>query len=124
MSNKLDKYLEQKNLHNSMVEAAYKAQNIRQYKRSDCDKYGLSIGSTWHDRGESMGVLTGYRGYYGDSGCSYQCTPRLAHYLTKVVNAKMQELVDEAIKLSEKDLATYQDAAQEEARRVLAETEK
>jgi hypothetical protein len=124
MSSKLDKYTEQKQLHASMIEQAYKAQNIHQYQESRCDKYGLTIGGKWHDRGEHMGYLTGHRGYYGNSGCTYECTPRLAEYLLKVINERMQELVDEAIELSAKDLEKFRTAAQAEAEKVLLETAK
>lgn len=119
---KIENYKREKNEHSIMVENAYKAMNKGDYKSSSRDKYGLSIGGKWHDHGESMGYLTGHSGYYGSSGCTYECTNRLAQYLRIVINKKMEELVEEAIKLSEKDVEQKRKEAEQEAKSVLNET--
>jgi hypothetical protein len=98
--------------------------NKGEYKRSDRDKYGLAIGGKWHDSGEPMGHLTGHSGFYGNSGCTYEATPRLAKYLKIVINKRMEELVEEAIKLSQSEVEKTRVDAEEEAKSVLNETSK
>lgn len=120
---KIKEYKKEKNLHDQMKSSAYKAMNEGEYKRSDRDKFGLEIGSKWHDHGEDMGYLTGHSGFYGSSGCSYECTPRLANYLRIVINRNMKSLVDEALKLSEIDLEKIRISAENEAKEVLKLTE-
>lgn len=119
---KIESYKREKQEHNSMVEDAYVAQNKGIHKDSRRDKYGLSIGSKWHDRGEHMGYLTGHSGYYGSSGCTYRCSERMAKYLRIVINKRMGELIDEAISLSEADVEKVRLLAEEEAMSVLLET--
>lgn len=105
--------------HSIMAEGAYKSLNEGKYKDSRRDKYDLSLGSRWHEHGENMGVLVGYSGFYGSSGCSYHATPRLAEYLQIVINKNMKQLVDEAIELSEKDVEALRLIAEKEAKEVL-----
>lgn len=121
---KIENYKREKNDHDYMIESAMKAMNDGKYSDRSRDKHGLSIGDKWHDKGESMGYLTGYSGFYGSSGCTYQCTARLAHYLRRVINQKMKELVTEAILLSEKDVEKARNLAEDEARSVLLETKR
>lgn len=116
---KIEKYKKEKSDHGNMVHSAYTAMNEGSYKRSDRDKYGLAIGSRWHDRGESMGYLTGYSGYYGSSGCTYQCTERLAKYLIRAINKNMKSLVDQAVEMSLLEVEKHRKDAEEEAKAVL-----
>lgn len=120
---KILEFKKEKNDHNSMIDQAYKAMNKGEFKRSDRDKFGLSLGSRWHDHGEPMGFLTGYSGFYGNSGCTYQCSPRLASYLQTVINKNMEKLVEEAIVLSQIDVEKKRLAAEEEAKSVLKEVD-
>jgi hypothetical protein len=119
---KIENYKKEKNDHLSMIEQAYKAMNEGKFKDNQRDKFGLSIGGKWHEQGESMGYLTGHSGFYGSSGCTYQCSSRLARYLKIVINKKMKELVDEAIILSQKDVEDIRLIAEDEAKSVLLET--
>lgn len=121
---KIEIYKKENSEHSNMVEQAYTALNKGIYHDHRRDKHGLSIGGKWFERGENMGYLTGHSGYYGSSGCSYKCSPRLAKYLIKVINKRMEELVDEAIALSEIDVEKKRVDAQEEAKSVLLETTK
>lgn len=119
---KIEEFKKEKQDHEIMVSNAYTAMNEGAYKRQSRDKYGLRIGGKWHDHGEHMGYLTGHSGHYGDSGCTYRCDPRIAQYLKTVINARMKELVDAAIVLSEKDVEKKRLAAESEAKLVLEQT--
>lgn len=121
---KIEIFKKEKSQHASMVDQAYKSQNLHQYKDSRRDKFGLSIGGKWHDHGEPMGYLTGHSGFYGSSGCSYECSPRLAEYLRIVINKEMEQLVEKAILLSEIEVEKTRLAAEAEAKMVLQEAVK
>lgn len=116
---KIEEYKEEKNEHEYMVQGAYKSLNKGKYERSDRDKFGLSIGGQWHDYGEKMGYLTGHSGFYGNSGCTYEATPRLAKYLKIVINKRMADLVEDAILLSLRDVEKKRKDAESEAQAVL-----
>jgi hypothetical protein len=117
---KIEEYKKELNDHNYMRDSAYKAMNIGEFKDSSRDKHSLSISNgKWHESGESMGYLIGYSGFYGSSGCTYQCTPRLAEILKKVINRNMEKLVEEAILIPESMVEDKRLAAESEARSVL-----
>ena len=120
----IEEYKQEKDLHEGMVNGAYKSMNKGSFNRSDRDKHDLSIGGTWYDHGEPMGNLIGYSGFYGNSNCSYHATPRLAKYLRTAINQDMENLVEKAIALSERDVENKRRDAEAEARQIIEETTK
>ena len=118
----IENFKKEKDLHDSMVRHAYRAQNIKDAYNPSRDKFGLCITpSTWHDNGEVVGYLTGHSGYFGDSGCTYECDSRLRDYLFQVINLRMEELVEQAIGLSARDVEKKRLLAVVEAQSVLQE---
>lgn len=116
----IENFKKEKNLHDSMVRHAHRSQNIKDAYDPRRVKFGLKISSyTWHDSGEVMGYLTGHSGYYGDSGCTYECDSRMRDYLVVVINQKMEELMELAITLSAQDVEKKRLLAVAEAQSVL-----
>lgn len=117
---KIEKYKHQKNEHEMFVSGVVCALNLDSNEARD--KFSLELSSSsWNDNGEKM-YLVGYSGFYGSSDCSSRTTERMGLYFKKVVNSRMKEIMDEAIKLSSRDLEKTRLEAVDEANMVLNET--
>jgi len=103
-TDKLENYIRLKSTHADMVKAFQIALNIEPMFKSQRDKYAIRIGDKWHNHGETMGFLTAYHGYYGDSNCSYIASPYMAEYVIRAINKMMPKISELAIELSKYDL--------------------
>ena len=116
---KIEDFKKEQDSHQQMESALLKCQNMPPYFRSDRDKHGVSLGGKWHDNGQDMGFLTAYQGFYGSSSCSAYDSPRMAKYILAAINARMPQLSELAILLSQQDVEKKRLAAEEEAKSVL-----
>lgn len=121
---KIEEFKKEQWEHSQMSESLLKCQNLPPYRDSTRDKYGVEIGSKWHDHGQSMGFLTAYQGFYGSSGCSAYDTERMAKYVRIAINKLMPKIAEIAIAYSEADVEKKRIAAENEAKSVLSETAK
>lgn len=119
---KIEDFKKEQAAHANMANALLKCQNLPPYESHSRDKFGVGVGSKWHDHGQPMGHLTAYQGFYGSSSCSAYDSPRMAEYILMAINAMMPKLSELAISISEQEVEKKRLAAEEEAKSVLQVT--
>lgn len=119
---KIEEFKKEKDEHDSMTAGLLKCQNLAPYQDNRRDKFGVAVGSKWHEHGEPMGYLTAYSGFYGSSSCSAYDSKRMAKYVQWAINKMMPQISKMAIALSEKDVEDKRLAAEDEAKSVLEQT--
>lgn len=95
--------------------------------QEDNDKHLAEITFVRMNDGDWQDIEFNFHAVYGYYGCSsaYSATSKtMGKYLAKAINKNIKYLLDDAVKLAEKDVEEKRQDAEDEARSVLKQTKK